>query len=347
MRILLITPAFFPENKYGGPVESNLSLCREFVKKGHEVTVYTSHNKKTETKEIEGVKVHYFKRYLKLSNNFFITPGMAFMDFSKFDAVHLSELRTFQNVLFYFLRKNKNYVISCRGTFPLEFQRTALKKIFDFFAGKKILENARFNIVSSEKEREHFKDKGVLNKTAVIPNIVSIPQKVKNTKSKKYILYLGRIHKFKGIDLLVKAFEKFNKKDFKLLIAGPDEDYLEELKKSVKSKNVEFRGFVSGKEKEKLLSECGVLVLPSINKHESFGNVALEAVAYGKPVIVSEFCGVSEYVKKYNLGEVVKADADEILKALYRAINKKVRFPEELKAENLIKKYEGIYGDAA
>jgi len=53
------------------------------------------------------------------------------------------------------------------------------------------------------------------------------------------------------------------------------------------------------------LKDSDMLILPSKSDGEGFGLVALEAIACGKPVIISKYAGISEYILKYNAGYVV------------------------------------------
>lgn len=99
-------------------------------------------------------------------------------------------------------------------------------------------------------------------------------------------LFVGRLVYYKGVDVLIEAFEEL--KEGKLTIVGTGE--LEEgLKTYVRQKNMESRvRFLSNVNDEDLQKEfeaCDVFVLPSVAKSEAFGLVQIEAMSYGKPVI--------------------------------------------------------------
>jgi len=115
-----------------------------------------------------------------------------------------------------------------------------------------------------------------------------------------FVLFLGRISPVKNIELLLAAFERSSVRDATLVIAGPAEGskYLGRLREIVRSSQpgdrVKFVGPIYGEDKAVALSEAALLVLPSSN--ENFGTVALEAMAVGTPVVVTETCGVAEHV---------------------------------------------------
>lgn len=109
-----------------------------------------------------------------------------------------------------------------------------------------------------------------------------------------YLLYLGRldIH-HKGLDILLTAFHAFNREypDIRLVIAGSGRDresllqLIGKLPENVQNK-IELRGWVAGDEKTSLLRDALMVVMPS--RYETQGIVALEAMACGKALVVSD-----------------------------------------------------------
>lgn len=122
-----------------------------------------------------------------------------------------------------------------------------------------------------------------------LPNYIVMPMEVKS-KTEKIILYIGRIHPIKAIENLIKAFISIkNKNGFCLIIAGDiNNDHAQYLMVRYKEyipDQIQFIGHISGTEKENLISKAYVTVLPSHT--ENFGNVVLESLAHGTPVIAS------------------------------------------------------------
>ncbi len=109
-----------------------------------------------------------------------------------------------------------------------------------------------------------------------------------------YVLFLGRINWKKGLDRLLAAFARVE--DARLVIAGNDEDSTGRLSKRGPQQlgladRITFTGPVHGAGKAALLTGAQLLVLPSYS--ENFGNVVLEAMAAGRPVVVTPEVGLA------------------------------------------------------
>ncbi len=107
-----------------------------------------------------------------------------------------------------------------------------------------------------------------------------------NTKNHARFLFVGRLVYYKGVDVLLEAFEKVKNAELTIIGCGDRE---KDLKAYIKEHEMSDKVRILGKVEEERLyrefSECDVFVLPSIAKSEAFGLVQLEAMAYGKPVI--------------------------------------------------------------
>ena len=140
----------------------------------------------------------------------------------------------------------------------------------------------------------------------------------------RHFLYLGRLDKAKGIDLLCQAFLRVASlhNDVLLRIAGwgpLDESLREEYKNST---NIEFIGPVSGSMKKELFRDSDVLVAPSVIP-EPFGIVIIEAYAHGVPVITSRTGAFPEIVREGETGLLVNPESvDDLFSAM-------VKFSEE------------------
>jgi glycosyltransferase involved in cell wall biosynthesis len=133
-----------------------------------------------------------------------------------------------------------------------------------------------------------------------------------------FVLGLGRTIRRKGFHLLIEAFERVKDQfpDWKLAIAGEGRD-LEGLRAQAASlgERVVFTGLVQGADKRWLLQNCRFAAAPSLE--ESFGNVALEAMACGKAVVASRASGFAEIVRDGENGRLVEVgNADALAEAL-------------------------------
>lgn len=105
-----------------------------------------------------------------------------------------------------------------------------------------------------------------------------------------YALYVGRLVRTKGLDVLVEAMKDV---DGKVVICGkgPDRKRLEKrIAREGIGDKVELRGFISDEERNRLMGECRFFVMPSL--FESFGLAAVEAMAHGRPLLVSDANGL-------------------------------------------------------
>lgn len=167
-----------------------------------------------------------------------------------------------------------------------------------------------------QQEAEYCRQFGYKGPIAVIPNCVVFPEEVdikdeeldfRDSNGRRHIGFLGRLHPIKKIENILYAMAQLDSENLvqlKLDIMGKyDDQYEQWLKDEVRrlnlSDNVEFVGFVSGKEKYDRLSALSALLVPSTQ--ENFGMIVPEALICGTPVYAS--LGTPwEELNKYNAG---------------------------------------------
>jgi glycosyltransferase involved in cell wall biosynthesis len=249
-------------------------------------------------------------------------------------------------VIHHYARKyNVPYVLQARGSLPRIGAWQKLKWVYDIFFGYRLLRDASKVIALTRIEAEQYKRMTVPEeKIAIIPNGIDLSEyaelpskgafkkKFNIPEDKKIILYLGRIHKTKGIDFLVKAYAHLingmNFKDAVLVIAGPDDGFLDEVKSLVQflgiSRLVMFTGPLYGREKLGAYVDSEVVALPS--RYETFPNVVLEAYACSKPVVASNVGAIPSIVLHGETGLLFQAGD---VKGLANAIAYMLTHPEE------------------
>lgn len=135
----------------------------------------------------------------------------------------------------------------------------------------------------------------------------------------KIVLFVGRIDSLKGLDYLIEGMRQLgNKFPFRLLIVGgslDDSSELDELISNIQESDltdrVDIIGSVSQDQLVYYYNSCDIFVMPSL--HESFGFAALEAMACGIPVVVSDVGGLKTFVTDNESGFLVaSANANEI-----------------------------------
>ena len=220
-------------------------------------------------------------------------------------------------------KNNIPYVVQAHGSVLPFFEKQNLKKLYDFVWGHKILKDASKLIAVTKAEKDQYIKRGLSeDKIEIIPNGIDVseyetlPERGRFRKkydiapNEKIILYLGRLHKRKGIDFLINGFSILSGqyKNVKLVIVGPDDGFLNILKKQVKKLKIEdsiiFTGAVTENEKFEAFIESDLLVYPAIL--EIFGLVPFEAIMCGTPVIVCDDCGCGEIIKEADCGYLVK-----------------------------------------
>ena len=191
------------------------------------------------------------------------------------------------------------FVISPRGALASWALRKGWlkKKIFGWLLQNRVLRKADMFHATSEKEYEEIRAAGYKQPVVIVPIGMDLPevdinaeaQRRRGTERLRKILFFGRLHKVKGVDRLLLAWEKVAKDGWELVIAGPDRGMLGELKGIVaerKLPRVSFVGEINGPAKYEFLAGGDIYVLPSDT--ENFGVTVTEALVSGTPVIASQ-----------------------------------------------------------
>jgi len=374
-KILHISASYKPAYIYGGPIYSVSALCETLSSLSeYEVTVYTTGaNGKEELPveyntptNIDNVKVFYFKRVTKDHSQ--LSPKLLkklWSTASDFDLIHIHAWWNLVSVLCCAIAvfKKKKFILSPRGTlsaYTFNTNSGKIKKFFHLIAGKWLLKKGHF-IVSSANEREEIMQLIAPKNINIIYNILSfLPQLNKNKQLNDEellkLLFLSRIEKKKGLNILFKALANCNFKYHLSIVGDGDKNYLKELQKqSVElgiERNIDWVGPIYGKEKDKFFLSHDLLVLTSFN--ENFANVIIESLLYGTPVLVTKDVGLADYVKQKDLGWVCEANDVSIFHSLQQinehrneVIEKSERAPvtvkEDFDKEKLLSKYCDMY----
>ena len=201
-------------------------------------------------------------------------------------------------------------------------QKWLKKKIYFHFVEKRLAESADVIRAVSKPELHNLKQKFQGKRIEFLPNAVdaqySAPRThiVGNNQIKRY-LFLSRLHHKKNVLGLAQAWLQSslnNESAFELIIAGPDQGELEQLKSMIgSSSNLTYVGAVFGEEKKALLRQCTFYVLPSFS--EGLPSALLEAMAEGLVPIITEGCNFPD-VFENQLGAKITTDMRSIKDAL-------------------------------
>jgi len=149
--------------------------------------------------------------------------------------------------------------------------------------------------------------------------------KCPDVKDKRYLLFLGRIHRKKGCDLLIDAFAKVaaSDPDLYLVMAGPDsQSWSTKLKATAASAGIGDRvfwpGLITGDAKWGAFFGSEAFVLPS--HQENFGIAVAEALGCGKPVLLADKVNIAEEIAEDGAGLMELDTAEGTLRLLERWI---------------------------
>ena len=135
-------------------------------------------------------------------------------------------------------------------------------------------------------------------------------QGFREPRAGEYVFLPGRLHRWKRVDLVVKAFQ-YVKKDIPLKIAGAGEDHPTLRALAAGDGRIEFLGRVT--DAQLLDLYAGALVIPFVPFREDYGLITIEAFKSKKPVITCIDSGEPTYfVKDHETGFVVKPEPEAI-----------------------------------
>jgi glycosyltransferase involved in cell wall biosynthesis len=180
---------------------------------------------------------------------------------------------------------------------------------------KELVHSSNKLIVCSEYMKEEVRKLFDVpdEKIAIIPNGVQTETSEENSgnllhpllinENRKIIFSIGRLVKEKGFDLIIEAASQMNRKDICFVIAGNgpmNQEYERLIKQHNLENDVFLVGFISDLQRNQFLERCVMAILPS--RYEPFGIVALEAMKFSKPIIVTKIGGLKGINKHLETG---------------------------------------------
>jgi glycosyltransferase involved in cell wall biosynthesis len=309
MKVLCVSPSFYPAHVYGGPTESIYELSRGLARLGAEARVLTTdadglNNVLDVEKDKDvlvggGFRVRYCRRHFRHS----VSPTLVRLlrSYTSWaDVVHLHYVYSFPTLptLVQCRLLGKPVVWSPQGGLQRwqGSSRRGLKAAWDFlcYYGSDL---SKLTVhLTSEQEQLETSARFPQLKTCVIPNGVDVPSDLHPSErtGDLRMLFLGRLHPIKGIECLLRACGNLAASvdpRWRLSIAGGgDPAYVAQIRQQISSLGLQERvsmiGPVTGEGKQKLFEDSDLVIVPSHS--ESFGLVVAEALAHGVPVIASK-----------------------------------------------------------
>ncbi|HJP82190.1 MAG TPA: glycosyltransferase [Fimbriimonadaceae bacterium] len=337
MRILHVIHSADP--KGGGPIEGVLQRGRRLLQMGHKIEIATLDTESVENKEIPihilGERKAGYSRSPKLQNWLNAHAG-------DFDAVVVNGIWQFHGYAVWRALRGKStpYFVFTHGMLDPWFKQAyplkhIKKSIYWRLAESKVLRDAAAVLFTSEEEkllaRNAFRPYRITERVVQYGtagpegNPQELAAKFRTQfpqlADRPFLLYLSRIHPKKGVDLLLNAFAKHASVDPNLMltIAGPDQvGWQAELERIAKERGIADRivwtGMLTGDLKWGAYHASDAFVLPS--HQENFGIVVAEALACGKPVLISNKVNIWREIEAAGAGYVASDDqqgTDELL----------------------------------
>ncbi len=370
MKINLIIPSFYPATVYGGPIFSTLHTCQELAKLDDvEVWVSTTNTNMTSKLDVETNKWIKFEEdfYVKYYDEAKVDKFSLqlylniWKDIKRADVVHVQSVFNTPTPVALLLARlfKKSILLSPRGSLGdwcLEngsgFKQKWINWFIRPFAYKviwhataeqekneiqAIFPNAKVEVISNGIEYDVFQKFSVLSKQEFMKKYAG-----NEVDAEKIIVSMGRLQKKKGFDILIDSFVKVLEvyPEAKLFIAGQDEGEEENLKQQVIELSLEDKAFltgtINGQDKIDFLANADLFVLPSHN--ENFGNVYVESLAAGTPIVASKQTPWSE-VENADCGKWVNNSVDETAQAMIEVLGKD-REQMRINSKRLAKKYD-------
>jgi glycosyltransferase involved in cell wall biosynthesis len=343
LRVLHVTPSFYPAWAYGGIPRCTYELCRSLARLGVEVTVWTTdaldETRRVTTREsvVDGVRVRYFPnasnelayhRQLYLPRELWTHAGRHIGDF---DLVHVHSHRHLLEAIAARAarRAGRPYVFTGHGTVPAIERYVPVKRLIDALGFRSVLTHAAACIAVSGAETVHYRDAGVADeRITVIPNGLPLDffrgpftrgvfRRTYELGNGPLVVFVGKITPRKGLDVLVRALAQLPA-GVRLAVVGnfmmPEEPLRQLVASLGLTDRVRFAGLLVEEEKLAAYVDADVVAYPSVD--EIFGLVPAEALMCGAPVVVCDDSGCGEVVSAAGGGLLVRyGDVDGLANA--------------------------------
>ncbi len=370
MRISLVIPSFYPATVYGGSIFSTLHTC-EALSTLDDVTVYVSTTNangksKLDVKANSWIKFNdrFFVKYYNETKIDIFSLSLflhLWKDIKASDIVHIQGIFSTPTpiaLICAFILK-KNVLMSPRGSFcqwclthGSRFKKLWMRFVINPFGNHvtwhatsvtekedilKLYPNAHVYVVPNGISLEAYSHVNTLDKKAFAHKYTGV-----ELSPSKIIVSMGRLHKVKGFDILIDSFTKVLKRypNTILCIAGKDVGEKANLEKQIETlrlqKYIYFIGEITEQDKIDFLGNADLFVLPSHS--ENFGNVYLESLAAGTPIVASKQTPWSK-VEAAGCGKWVNNSAEETSQAMLEMLEKS-REQMRKNAKALAKKYD-------
>ncbi|TFI55403.1 glycosyltransferase [Mastigocladus laminosus UU774] len=349
MKVLQIVPSI--SLIYGGPSQMILGLAPALAKEGVKVTVITTNSNGDNNQnpldvslnipiQKDGYEIIYFRcapfRRYKFSLDLCKWLNRYAQEF---DLAHIHALFSpVSSAAAAICRRRKlPYILRPLGTLdPADLQKKRyLKQIYAAILERENIAGASALHFTSVQEAQISERFGVKTRDLVMQlGVNPLKENKENIRNQlgidddiPLVLFMSRIDKKKGLNLLIPALEKLLVEglNFHFVLAGtnPQEpDYENKIKSQIENSTLRshttITGFVTGDLKSSLLQAADLFVLPSY--YENFGIAVAEAMVAGTPVVISDQVHIYQQVQESESGWVTTTDVLTLTESLRTAL---------------------------
>lgn len=351
---------FHPTSSAGGPVYNVYAYSQGLLQRGYRVAVCCS-DRLDVKKRVQigtwqrgvsppffwnGIQVTYLKSFHPRYGGYGTIVSAALWPYlnrnvEKYDVIHIhGAWNTFNLMAGFAARQHRvPYVIQLHNTFPIRSRHIISKMVFHNFLRIPWLNHSSAIIALTPEEQEEYLQSRPQDRDKVFA-VPCIKPNVPVTKKGSFrhewgistedylVLYLGRLHKGKGIEHLIQSLRLLQRNRVRLAIVGPDAGYKANLDKLVQNlglgDQILFIGPIYGDNKFSAYRDADLFALPSM--FEQLPVSALEAALCEVPLLVSDQCGMTKMIMEAKAGIIVPYGSPQ---ALARAIQILWRDPDK------------------
>ena len=332
----------------GGPARIIYDHTTEVLRQGHQVDILSPMTPGDEMYPApEGARVFPVTRTTPISNIYreFSIEMYRFLKqhIHEYDVIHMHGIWHFGSLAPFMIPNNAVKVITIHGLLDkwAVAHHKWKKDIVTLLYQKRILGQADLiQINNTDEEADVIRYLGYRPKNMVIvPNGMKLeeytqlpPKGIFRAKhnispDQQLVLFMARLNIKKGLDLLLPAFKQVEQQlsNAVLVLAGPDDGYLQETESFIKKNNLQNRiklvGMLTDTVKKEALADADLFVLPSYS--EGFSIAVLEAMTSGVPALVSDRVGFGDYIKRYDAAYLTPLNSDGVAKGLLKILQDK------------------------
>jgi glycosyltransferase involved in cell wall biosynthesis len=341
MRVLFVAPVYWPAAAFGGPISVMRELAVGLRSRGHDVAVLASSLRtlrgsrtlRTRSAVVDGVPVDYAAtparfRWMGITP----TAPLLLRRAPRPDVVHVFGFRDPVGTVAaaWCRRAAVPYVFEGLGMYAPKLRKVRLKSALDATLYRHVPAHAALAVAASEREADEYRAGGIEAERIVVrPNGFPTPratppgrpgplrERLGLDAAAPLVLSVGRVAAGKGLELLAAAAHRLP--DVTVAVVGPDDGHgTTAVLRRTAPERFHLLGAVDADVLPRYYADADVFVLDSA--HENFGLVTAEAAAAGTASVLSDRCGVSEWLRDRGAVVVPYGDPAALRDALARLL---------------------------